>query len=112
MLTYTPFKDALKGRENTMALDRSDVKNIAELARLSLTEDQIDQYQSDLSNILELVEQMNAVNTDDVQPLAHPTDAVQRLRADVVTETNQREKFMACAPAQEDGLFLVPKVID
>ncbi len=85
-----------------MALDRSDVKNIAELARLSLAEGEIDQYQSDLSNIL----------TDNVQPLAHPTDAVQRLRADVVTETNQREKYMACAPAQEDGLFLVPKVID
>jgi aspartyl-tRNA(Asn)/glutamyl-tRNA(Gln) amidotransferase subunit C len=95
-----------------MALDREDVKNIALLARLELSEEDIGQYQTDLSSILELVEQMNAVNTDDVQPMAHPTDAVQRLRADVVTETNQREKYMANAPAQENGLFLVPKVID
>ncbi|OUR61588.1 asparaginyl/glutamyl-tRNA amidotransferase subunit C [Bermanella sp. 47_1433_sub80_T6] len=95
-----------------MALDREDVKNIAQLARLELSDEDIGQYQTDLSNILELVEQMNAVNTDDVQPMAHPTDAVQRLRSDVVTETNQREKYMSNAPAQENGLFLVPKVID
>ncbi len=95
-----------------MALDRSDVTNIAELARLEIVEADIPQYQTDLSNILGLVEQMNAVNTDDVQPLAHPTDAVQRLRKDEVTETDQREKNMACAPATEEGLFLVPKVIE
>jgi len=95
-----------------MALDREDVKNIAQLARLELSDEDIGQYQTDRSNILELVEQMNAVNTDNVQPMAHPTDAVQRLRSDVVTETNQREKYMANAPAQENGLFLVPKVID
>lgn len=95
-----------------MALDRSDITNIAELARLAIAEEDIGQYQTELSNILNLVEQMNAVNTDNVEPLAHPADAVQRLRADVVTETNQREKYMACAPAQENGLFLVPKVIE
>lgn len=95
-----------------MALDSKDVKNIANLARLALDDQQIEQYRTDLSNILDLVEQMNAVDTDDVQPLAHPTDAVQRLRADVVTETNQREKYMANAPAQEQGLFLVPKVVE
>ena len=95
-----------------MALDREDVKNIAQLARLELSDEDIGQYQTDLSNILELVEQMNAVNTDDVQPMAHPTDAIQRLRSDVVTETNQREKYMANAPAQENGLFLVPKVVE
>lgn len=95
-----------------MALDRSDVTNIAELARLEIAEADIPQYQTELSNILDLVEQMNAVNTDDVQPMAHPTDAVQRLRKDEVTEANQREKYMACAPAKEEGLFLVPKVIE
>ncbi|MEY8205099.1 MAG: Asp-tRNA(Asn)/Glu-tRNA(Gln) amidotransferase subunit GatC [Bermanella sp.] len=95
-----------------MALDREDVKNIAQLARLELSDEDVGQYQTDLSNILALVEQMNAVNTDNVEPMAHPTDAVQRLRSDVVTETNQREKYMANAPAQENGLFLVPKVID
>jgi len=55
---------------------------------------------------------MNSVNTDNVEPLANPTDAVQRLRADAVTETNHREKYMANAPAQENGLFLVPKVVE
>ncbi|MFY0639851.1 MAG: Asp-tRNA(Asn)/Glu-tRNA(Gln) amidotransferase subunit GatC [Bermanella sp.] len=95
-----------------MALDRSDVTNIADLARLAIAEDNIGQYQEELSSILALVEQMNAVNTDGVQPLAHPTDAVQRLRADAVTEENQREKYMANAPAQENGLFLVPKVVE
>lgn len=95
-----------------MALDRSDVKNIADLARLALSDENLDKYSSELSNILDLVEQMNAVDTDDVQPLAHPTDAVQRLRADQVTEENNREKYMANAPAQEEGLFLVPKVVE
>ncbi|MFT5593830.1 MAG: aspartyl-tRNA(Asn)/glutamyl-tRNA(Gln) amidotransferase subunit C [Oceanicoccus sp.] len=95
-----------------MALDRLDVTNIADLARLAIAEDSIGQYQEELSSILALVEQMNAVNTDGIQPLAHPTDAVQRLRADVVTEENHREKYMANAPAQENGLFLVPKVVE
>jgi aspartyl-tRNA(Asn)/glutamyl-tRNA(Gln) amidotransferase subunit C len=95
-----------------MALDHSDVKSIANLARLAISDENIDKYKTELSSILELVEQMNAVNTDDAQPLAHPTDAIQRLRADVVTESNNREKFMANAPAQQDGLFLVPKVVE
>ena len=95
-----------------MALDRSDVKSIADLARLAISDENIDKYSTELSSILDLVEQMNAVNTEGVQPLAHPTDAVQRLRADVVTESNNREKYMANAPAQEDGLFLVPKVVE
>lgn len=95
-----------------MALDHSDVKSIADLARLAISDENIDKYSTELSSILDLVEQMNAVNTDDVQPLAHPTDAVQRLRADVVTETNNRDKYMSNAPAQEDGLFLVPKVVE
>lgn len=95
-----------------MALDRSDVKSIADLARLAISDENIDKYSTELSSILDLVEQMNAVDTDGVQPLAHPTDAVQRLRADVVTESNNREKYMANAPAQEEGLFLVPKVVE
>jgi aspartyl-tRNA(Asn)/glutamyl-tRNA(Gln) amidotransferase subunit C len=95
-----------------MALDHSNVKSIANLAKLAISDEDIDKYRTELSSILDLVEQMNAVNTDDVEPLANPTDAVQRLRADVVTETNHREKYMANAPAQEDGLFLVPKVVE
>jgi aspartyl-tRNA(Asn)/glutamyl-tRNA(Gln) amidotransferase subunit C len=95
-----------------MALDHSNVKSIANLAKLAISDENIDKYRTELSSILDLVEQMNAVNTDDVEPLANPTDAIQRLRADVVTETNHREKYMANAPAQENGLFLVPKVVE
>ena len=95
-----------------MALDRSDVQNIADLARLAISDENLDKYSSELSSILDLVEQMNAVDTDDVRPLAHPLDAVQRLRADVVTEENHREKYMDNAPAKEAGLFLVPKVVE
>ena len=95
-----------------MALDHKDVKDIANLARLAISDENIDKYSTELSSILDLVEQMNAVDTNGVQPLAHPTDAVQRLRADVVTESNNREKYMANAPAQEEGLFLVPKVVE
>jgi aspartyl-tRNA(Asn)/glutamyl-tRNA(Gln) amidotransferase subunit C len=95
-----------------MALDHKDVKDIANLARLAISDENIDKYSTELSSILDLVEQMNAVDTNGVQPLAHPTEAVQRLRADVVTESNKREKYMANAPAQEEGLFLVPKVVE
>jgi len=67
---------------------------------------------SNLSSIFGLVEQMNAAATDDIEPMAHPQDTMQRLREDVVTETNQRDKLLSNAPLQEDGLFLVPKVLD
>lgn len=95
-----------------MALDHKDVKDIANLARLAISDENIDKYSTELSSILDLVEQMNAVDTNGVLPLAHPTEAVQRLRADVVTESNNREKYMANAPTQEEGLFLVPKVVE
>jgi aspartyl-tRNA(Asn)/glutamyl-tRNA(Gln) amidotransferase subunit C len=95
-----------------MSLERDDVKKIAHLARLAIDEADIPGYATNLSNILHLVEQMNAVNTDNVSPMAHPLDAVQRLRADEVTESDQRAHFQEHAPAVEDGLFLVPKVIE
>ena len=95
-----------------MSLERDDVIKIAHLARLAIDEADIPGYATNLSNILNLVEQMNAVNTDNVSPMAHPLDAVQRLRADDVTEANQREHFQAHAPSVEDGLYLVPKVIE
>jgi aspartyl-tRNA(Asn)/glutamyl-tRNA(Gln) amidotransferase subunit C len=95
-----------------MSLTPEEVKKIAYLARLSIEEEHINHYSEDLSGILHLVEQMNAADTDNVEPMAHPQDAVQRLRDDVVTEINQREKLMANAPLTENGLFLVPKVLD
>ena len=95
-----------------MALDRCEVEKIAHLARLGLDEAEVPQTTQTLNNILGLIDAMQAVDTQGVQPLAHPLEAVQRLRADAVTETNQREAYQAIAPAVENGLYLVPKVID
>ena len=95
-----------------MSLDREQVRRIAHLARLHITESEADAYAGSLSRILGLIEQMNAVDTAGVAPMAHPNEAGLRLRADVVTETDQREKFLALAPAAEAGLYLVPKVIE
>ena len=95
-----------------MSLEKSDVEKIAHLARLAIDEKDVPEYAKNLSNILDLVEQMGSVNTDDVTPMAHPLDATQRLRADEVTETNQRDHFQKVAPNVEDGLYLVPKVIE
>ncbi len=95
-----------------MSLQKEDIEKIAHLARLAISDDEVPEYAHNLSNILKLVEQMSAVNTEGVTPMAHPFDAQQRLRADVVTEENQREIFQKNAPQVEDGLFLVPQVIE
>lgn len=95
-----------------MALDKRDVENIAHLARLAISEADVPAYVENLSNILSLVEQMSEVDTSGVTPMAHPLHMVQRLREDAVTEENQREHLQAHAPAVENGLFLVPKVIE
>jgi len=95
-----------------MSIGPEDINKIAHLARLQIDEEKIEKISHDISNILTLVDQLQSVNTDDVEPMAHPTDATQILRADVVTETNQREKLQSVAPNTEDGLFLVPKVIE
>ncbi|MCW9013078.1 MAG: Asp-tRNA(Asn)/Glu-tRNA(Gln) amidotransferase subunit GatC [Gammaproteobacteria bacterium] len=95
-----------------MSLGPDDVKNIAHLARLNIDESDIESYAESLSSILDLVEQMNTVDTTDVLPMAHPMDVSQRLRADEVLEENQREHFQKIAPKTEDGLYLVPKVIE
>lgn len=95
-----------------MSLKSEDVKKIAHLARLSINDDDVSQYAHDLSSILDLVEQMNQVNTDGVEPMAHPMDAHQRLRPDEVSETNLRDKYQAIAPDVDHGLYRVPKVIE
>ncbi len=95
-----------------MSLDRTDVEKIARLARLAVSDAEKDRYAVDLSKILNLVEQMNAVDTDQVTPLAHPLDMMQRLRPDEPSEPDQRDLFQRIAPATEEGLYLVPKVIE
>ena len=95
-----------------MSLDAEEVRKIAHLARLAIDDDDIPDYARDLSGILDLVEQMNAADTRGVTPMAHPLDAAQRLRPDVVTEDNRREHLQRHAPAVENGLYLVPRVIE
>ncbi len=95
-----------------MSLSTTDVKKIAHLARLGIEDKDVVQYAEDLSGLLGLVAQMNSLNTDNVSAMAHPLEQTQRLRADQVTETNQRDHFQAIAPQVESGLYLVPKVID
>ena len=95
-----------------MALDVSDVEKIAHLARLGIDADDVPEYTRNLSDILAFVEQLNSVDTTGVEPLAHPLEATQRLRADEVRETDERENFHGIAPQTESGLYLVPQVIE
>ena len=95
-----------------MSLERSEVESIAHLARLAVDEADIPRYAEELSRILDLVAQMNSVDTQGVAPMAHPQDVHQRLRADEVTESDQRDHFQGIAPQVENGLYLVPKVIE
>jgi len=95
-----------------MSLSPEQIKQVAHLARLQLSPDQVGHYAKQLSNIFEMVGQLSRAQTDAVAPMAHPLEMTQRLRADVVTEPNQRDLFQAHAPAVQDGLYLVPKVIE
>lgn len=95
-----------------MSLSAAEVNKIAWLARIAIDPDKVDAYARDLSGILEFVEQMGAVDTSSVDPMAHPLDQAQRLRPDEVREADQRELFQAHAPLVEAGLYLVPKVIE
>ena len=99
-----------------MALTPQDIARIANLARLELRPDETERTLSQLNGFFKLVEQMDAVNTDSVEPLAHPAailgDVALRLRDDLPSEANQRDISQRSAPAVERGLFLVPKVIE
>lgn len=95
-----------------MLLDTQTVHDIARLARLEIDASEVDKYRDELSNILDLVAQMEACDTSNTQPMTHPFDATLRLREDQVTETDQHDKFQNVAPSTQDGLYLVPKVID
>ena len=95
-----------------MALSLEDVGRIARLARIELAQGDAEATLSKLNGIFGLIEQMQAVDTKGVVPMSHPQDVIQRLRVDAVTETNRREAFQAVAPEAEQGLYLVPKVIE
>lgn len=95
-----------------MTISREDIEKVAVLARIRVDDEQVSALETDLANILDLVDQLSAADTDAIEPMAHPLDAVQRLRPDQVTETDQRAAFQAIAPATENGLYLVPRVIE
>ena len=95
-----------------MSLSTTDVKRIAHLARIEISDTDAEVTLQKLSGILGLIEQMQAVDTHGIVPMSHSQDVTQRLREDIVTKTNQREEFQKIAPATENGLYLVPKVIE
>ena len=100
--------DTLSG----MSLTPADVTRIAHLARLELNPAQAEQTLASLNGIVAMIEQIQSVNTASIEPMAHPLGGAQRLRTDAVTDTPDRELNLRNAPAQQDGLFLVPKVIE
>lgn len=95
-----------------MSLNPSDIEKLALLARINISENESRLVTERISAVLDLVNQLQAQDTEGVEPMAHPMDANQILRVDEVTESNEREKLMSNAPAREDGLFLVPRVIE
>lgn len=95
-----------------MTLSVSDVKRIADLAYIEIDENEAKETLTHLSGIFNLIESMQAVDTSAVEPMSHAQSVVQRLREDEVTETDQRELYQSIAPQVEDGLYLVPQVIE
>ena len=95
-----------------MSVEQADIEKIAKLSRIRIAESDIPEVADRINDILNMVDSMQAVDTSGVEPLRNPLDATQRLRADVVTEQNQREQLQQNAPAADEGLFLVPKVIE
>jgi aspartyl-tRNA(Asn)/glutamyl-tRNA(Gln) amidotransferase subunit C len=93
-------------------VERSELEKLALLARLNVDDSVFEEVSQGISDVLGLVEQLQAVDTSGVDPMAHPLDALQRLRPDEVTEGDCRDAFQAIAPQTENGLYLVPKVID
>ena len=95
-----------------MSLSTDDVKRIARLARIETSDAEAQATQTQLNSIFDLIATMQAVDTSGTSPMAHAQEVYQRLRADVATESDRRAAFQAIAPAVENGLYLVPKVID
>jgi aspartyl-tRNA(Asn)/glutamyl-tRNA(Gln) amidotransferase subunit C len=95
-----------------MALSIEDIKKIAHLARIEVSESEAQATLTKLTGIMGLIEQMQAIDTTGIAPMSHSQDVIQRLRDDVVTKVNERELFQNNAPAIADGLYLVPKVIE
>ena len=98
--------------DSSNALNATDINKIAKLAHLQITDDECQRYAASLNNILSMMDHLKTVDTDGVEPLKSPFDIAQPLRDDVSTEPNRRDAYQAVAPATQDGLYLVPKVIE
>ena len=95
-----------------MAFDKSDLSKVAQLARVQITEEEMDDIEGRITEILRLIDQMQSVDTTSIIPMSHPLDGKQILRSDMVSEDNNRDELQKLAPKVENGLFLVPKVIE
>ena len=95
-----------------MALDKSELEKIAHLSRLHITKAESEEVMLRITDILALIDEMQSINTNDVAPLAHPLDLLQRLRTDEITERDYRDELQSLAPEAQEGLYLVPKVIE
>ncbi len=98
--------------EIPVSLDKDDVRTIAHLARLAVDESRLDALAAELTPVLALVERLNAVDTEGVEPMAHPVSSAMHLRADVVSESDERDALQKPAPAVHEGYFTVPRVIE
>lgn len=95
-----------------MSVTPADIEKVAKLARIRIDASDLPELTTRLGNILAMADRLQAVDTNGIAPMSNPFDATQRLRPDVVTEVDQREQLLAIAPKTEQGLFLVPKVIE
>jgi aspartyl-tRNA(Asn)/glutamyl-tRNA(Gln) amidotransferase subunit C len=108
MIPYYPYFNKVFA----MSINNTDVQKVARLARLAMNQAEIETARSQLSGIFTLIAEMQAVDTANIAPMSHAQDVSQRLREDTVTESDQRELFQAIAPQVEQGLYLVPQVIE
>jgi aspartyl-tRNA(Asn)/glutamyl-tRNA(Gln) amidotransferase subunit C len=95
-----------------MSISKEQIEQVAYLARIQIDDAEKSALESKLSSILDMVDELQAADTDGITPMAHPLDATQRLRPDEVTEPNERDKFQKLAPEAENGLYLVPRVVE
>lgn len=102
----------LSSEQPAMSLTDAQVRHVAHLARLQIDDQRLPALRSELDGILAMVDALGQADTQAVSPMAHPLNMAQRLRADAVTESDQRDRFQSIAPAAEEGLYRVPKVIE
>ena len=102
----------LAAKRKVVALSKQDIEYIAHLARLDIEPAEIPDYEAKMSKIIEFIDELDQADTGDLVPMAHPLDMQQRLRPDEVTETNERDRYQQNAAETQDGLYVVPRVVE